>query len=148
MAISWTELLRRFLALHGDRPSLEGSRPAQDAKTGHIADSIPPCLSPITPSSSHLATLSNRDVHVRHVLATVPRLGSLHLFHDIYAVYYFAKDHVLVVQEGRGHGGDEELGAVGVWAGVLWNQTISYRPCRIPTMSTRSLVLSTASEER
>lgn len=66
----------------------------------------------------HLTTLGNRHIHVRNVLAPIPRLGSLHLLDDIDAVDDLAKDGVLVVQEGGRDGGDEELGAVGVGPAV------------------------------
>ena len=39
--------------------------------------------------------------------------------HDVHAVDDFAEYDVLVVEEGGGEGGDEELAAVGVGAGVL-----------------------------
>lgn len=67
----------------------------------------------------HLAALGNGNVEVGHVLAAVAGLGSLHLLDDIHAVDDLAEDDVLVVEEGRRDGGDEELGAVGVGAGVL-----------------------------
>lgn len=49
----------------------------------------------------------------------MPRLGHLHLAHDVHAVRDAAEDDVLVVEEGGGDRGDEELAAVCVWAGVL-----------------------------
>lgn len=48
-----------------------------------------------------------------------PKSGILDLANDIHAVDDFAKDDVLVVEEGGGDRGDEELGAVGVGAGIL-----------------------------
>lgn len=42
-----------------------------------------------------------------------------HLLDYVHPVNDLAKDDVLVVEEGSGDGGDEELGAVGVGAGVL-----------------------------
>jgi len=65
---------------------------------------------------SHLPTLRNDNVRSRLLR---PKSSVLHLPHDIHAIDDFAEDDVLVVQERCGHGGDEELGAVGVWTGVL-----------------------------
>lgn len=39
--------------------------------------------------------------------------------HHVHAVDDFPEHHMLVVQKGGGDGGDEELAAVGVGAGVL-----------------------------
>lgn len=47
------------------------------------------------------------------------RLDDFHLLHHIRSLVDLAKDDVLVVEKGRGHGGDEELRAVGVGTGVL-----------------------------
>ena len=67
----------------------------------------------------HLAALRNGDVHVRHVLAAVAGLSGLHLLDDVEAVDDLAEYDVFAVEEGSRHGGDEELGAVGVGACVL-----------------------------
>lgn len=39
-------------------------------------------------------------------------------FHDVEAVGDLAKDRMTVVEKGGGHGRNEELRAVGAWAGV------------------------------
>ena len=69
----------------------------------------------------HLTALSNYHIQVGDVLATVTRLGGLHLLNNVHAVDHLAKDDVLVVEEGGRDGGDEELGAVGVGAGILYS---------------------------
>lgn len=69
--------------------------------------------------SLHLSALSNHHVEIRNVLPAVPRLRRLHLLHNVEPIDDLAEDDVLLVQEWRGHGGDEELRAVGVGAGVL-----------------------------
>lgn len=68
------------------------------------------------PPFLHLPTLHNHHI-ARGLLP--PRARILHLPHHIHAVDHLAKHDVLVVQEGGRHGGDEELAAVGVGAGVL-----------------------------
>lgn len=68
---------------------------------------------------SHLAALRNKDVEIRHVFAAAARLGSLHLADDVHAVRDASKDDVFPVEEGRGHGGDEELRAVCIGASIL-----------------------------
>lgn len=78
----------------------------------------PPHRIPHSPGL-HLAALGNDDVEVGHVLALVAGPGGLHLLDHVHAVDDLAKDDVLAVEEGRGHGGDEELGAVCVGAGIL-----------------------------
>jgi len=65
---------------------------------------------------SHLPTLRNNDIR-RRLLAS--KSGILHLPHDIHAIDNLAENDMLVVQERRGHGGDKELGAVGIWTGIL-----------------------------
>lgn len=67
----------------------------------------------------HLATLGNHNIQVRHVLAAISSLGVLHLPDNIHAVNNLTKHDVLTVQERGRDGGDEELRAVGVGAGVL-----------------------------
>lgn len=67
----------------------------------------------------HLAALGDDHILVGLVLAAVARLGGFHHLDDIHAVDDLAEDDVLVVEERRRDGGDEELGAVGVGAGVL-----------------------------
>ena len=47
----------------------------------------------------------------------------LYLADDIHTVGDAAEDNVLVVKEGGGYGGDEELAPVCVWAGVLYALT-------------------------
>ena len=68
----------------------------------------------------HLAALRDYNIKIRHILASVSRLGGLHLLDDVHAVDDLAEDDMFAVEEGCGHGGDEELGAVGVGAGILW----------------------------
>ncbi|GIX66173.1 pentatricopeptide repeat-containing protein [Babesia caballi] len=46
------------------------------------------------------------------------RAEALHLLHDVHALGHLAEDDVLAVQPRAGHGGDEELAAVGVGAAV------------------------------
>lgn len=86
--------------------------------------------SPLTPDRSHVefteglgalhfSALRDDNVHVGHILTTVAGLGGLHLLDDVHAVDDFAEDDVLVVEEGSGNGGDEELGAVCVGTGIL-----------------------------
>lgn len=69
--------------------------------------------------SSHLTTLRNRHIEVRHVLAPPSGLGGLHLPDNVHPVHHTPEDDVLAVQEGRRHGGDEELGPIGIGPGVL-----------------------------
>lgn len=69
--------------------------------------------------SLHLSTLANHHIHIGNILPLVSRLGVFHLLDYVHPVNDLAKDDVLVVEEGSGDGGDEELGAVGVGAGVL-----------------------------
>ncbi len=67
-------------------------------------------------SISHLATLRDGDILIR----LLPRRARvLDLPHDVHAVGHLAEDDVFVVEEGCWDGGDEELAAVGVGAGVL-----------------------------
>ena len=66
--------------------------------------------------TSHLPTLRHHDIE-RGTLAADAR--ALDLAHDVHAVGDAAEDDVFVVQERGGDGADEELGAVGVGAGVL-----------------------------
>ena len=68
---------------------------------------------------SHLTTLRDGYIEVRHVFAAVPRLGHLHLLDDVHAIHHLSEDDVLAVEERRGDRGDEELRAVGVGASVL-----------------------------
>lgn len=68
---------------------------------------------------SHLTTLRNDDIQIRDIPTTTAGLGGLHLLDYIHAFGDLAEDHVLAVEEGRGHGRDEELGAVAVRTGVL-----------------------------
>lgn len=68
----------------------------------------------------HLPTLRNSHIQIRHIFTPTSRLGSLHLLHDVHAINDAAKDDVLAVEERCRHGGDEELGAVGVGTGVLF----------------------------
>lgn len=83
----------------------------------------PACLIQEPPSHSHapshLAALGNDNIQVGHVLATVAGLRGLHLAHDVHAVDDLAKHDVFAVEKRRGLCGDEELGAVCVWARVL-----------------------------
>ena len=46
------------------------------------------------------------------------------LFDDVFPFDNFAKNDVATVQPGRFHGGDEELGAVGVWSRVCHGQVV------------------------
>lgn len=55
----------------------------------HLITISPPCL--------HLAALSNDNVQVGHVLATVACLGVLHLLDNVHAVHDFTEDNVLAV---------------------------------------------------
>ena len=64
----------------------------------------------------HLPAHRNDDI-VDRFLAT--GASNLNLLHNGHAVDDFAENDVFVVEEGRGSGGDEELRAVGVGAGVL-----------------------------
>ena len=66
--------------------------------------------------TSHLPTLRHHDIE-RGTLAADAR--ALDFPHDVHAVGDAAEDNVFVVQERGGDGADEELGAVGVGAGVL-----------------------------
>ena len=66
--------------------------------------------------TSHLPTLRHHDIE-RGTLAADAR--ALDFPHDVHAVGDAAEDDVFVVQERGGDGADEELGAVGVRAGVL-----------------------------
>lgn len=59
-----------------------------------------------------------RNGHVLDRLLPL-RARVLNLAHHIHAVDDLAKHDVLVVQEGRGHGSDEELGAVCVGTRIL-----------------------------
>ena len=68
---------------------------------------------------SHLTTLRDGYIEVRHVFASVTRLGHLHLLDDVHAIHNLSEDDVLAVEERRGDRGDEELRAVGVGASVL-----------------------------
>ncbi len=70
-----------------------------------------PCLTDL-----HLATRPDQNVR-RRFLPHGPRV--LYFAHDIHAVDHLAEDHMLVVQERGWDCRDEELGAVGVGAGVL-----------------------------
>lgn len=76
------------------------------------------------PRLSHLPTLRNSHIQIRHILAPTSRLGSLHLLHDVHAFNNAAKDDVLAVEERCGHSGNEELGAVGVGASVLFRKVL------------------------
>lgn len=67
-----------------------------------------------------LAAFGNDHIQVGHVLATVARLGVLHLLDHVHAVHHLAEHAVLAVQEGGRHRGDEELRAVGVGASILF----------------------------
>lgn len=78
-------------------------------------------------TASQLTALGNDNVHVRDIPPFIPRLGVLHLVHDIHAVNYLAEDNVLPVEERSGHGGDEELASVGVGTRVLYFQNITPR---------------------
>lgn len=81
-----------------------------------------PCSSSFVhpgPIILHLAALGNDHIQVRHVPASVARLGILHLGDNVHAVHHLAKHDVLAVQERRRDRCDEELRAVGVGAGVL-----------------------------
>lgn len=66
-------------------------------------------------SSLQLAAVGDRDL-----LGGLAALGAVafELLHDIHPVHDGAEDDVLPVQPGGLGGGDEKLGAVGVWAGV------------------------------
>lgn len=89
------------------RPS---GRPQDLPRQSLLCISLPPL---------HLTALGDGNVHVWDVLATVARLGVLHLLDDVEAVHNLAEDDVLAVKEGRWHGGDEKLGSVGVGSRVL-----------------------------
>lgn len=65
----------------------------------------------------HLAALGDGNILIR-LVPRGPRI--LDLPDNVHAVNHLAKDDVLFVQEGGGSGGDEELAAVCVWAGVLY----------------------------
>ena len=73
----------------------------------------------LRPQTLHLPTLGNNDIHIRHVPPLVTRPCHLDLAHHVHAVSDAAEDDMLVVEERGGHGGDEELASVRVWAGVL-----------------------------
>jgi hypothetical protein len=68
---------------------------------------------------SHLPARTDDHIQIRDILAPVPGFRVLHLPHDIHAIKDLPENDVLAVEEGRGHGGDEELRAVAVGAGVL-----------------------------
>jgi hypothetical protein len=71
----------------------------------------------------HLTALGDDNIEVGHVLDTMAGLNIFHLLDNVHAINDFAENNVLVVKEGSGDCGDEELGAVGVGAGVLrWCQ--------------------------
>ena len=73
-------------------------------------------------SFSHLP--AHTDHHVaRRPLA--PHARILHLPHHVHAIDHLAEDDVFVVQERGRDGADEELGAVGVGAGVLFLVMVS-----------------------
>lgn len=59
--------------------------------------------------SSHLAALRDDHVLVGLVLAAISRLGGLHHLDDVHAVDHLSEHDVLIVQEGRRDGCDEEL---------------------------------------
>jgi hypothetical protein len=67
----------------------------------------------------HLTALGDDHVKVRHILAAVTSLGSFHLLDYVHTFEDLAKYNVLVVKEGCGDGGDEELRSVGVGSSVL-----------------------------
>lgn len=66
--------------------------------------------------SSHFPTQRNQHVRGRF-FASGARV--LDLAHDVHAINDLTENHVLVVQKRSRHGGDEELAAVGIGAGVL-----------------------------
>ena len=68
---------------------------------------------------SHLAALRDDNVTIRHVLSAVACLGHLHLRDHVHAILHLAEDHVLAVEERGRYGRDEELGPIGVGAGIL-----------------------------
>ena len=54
--------------------------------------------------------------------ATTLRTHSLHGSHDFHAFHDFPEHHVLSVQMRRGHGGNEELGSIGVLPSISHGQ--------------------------
>jgi hypothetical protein len=72
----------------------------------------------------HFSTLSNYHVLIRLVAGGT---GVLNLVHDVHAVNDLTKHDVFVVEKWGWHSGDEELAAVGVWAGVLGTQISDWR---------------------
>jgi hypothetical protein len=58
--------------------------------------------------------LGNDHVEVRFVAERSTRAGVFDFAGNVDAINYLAKNNVLVVQKRRGHGGDEELAAIGI----------------------------------
>jgi len=100
------------------------------------------------PDYSHLATLSNCNIKVGHVLAPIARLRCLHLLHDIHAINHLPKDNVLVVKEGSGDSCDEELGAVRVGPGIRHGQQTGLIMLHVKILIFKGLVTPDASGSR
>ena len=71
------------------------------------------------PTILKLPTHGHDNIHIRHILAAHARLGSLNHAHNVEPVDNLAEHDVFAIEKGCRHGGDEELGAVGSWAGIL-----------------------------
>lgn len=110
-----------FSACPVSHPSFQYTHPLSSIPSKDQTPRLSP--PPISPSlfyffckTSHLPTLRHHDIE-RGTLAADAR--ALDLAHDVHAIGDAAEDDVFVVQERGGDGADEELGAVGVGAGVL-----------------------------
>lgn len=64
----------------------------------------------------HLTALGDDDVLIRLLSS---RTHVLDLPNDVHAIDNPAEDNVLVVQERRRNGSDEELASIRVWTGIL-----------------------------
>lgn len=77
----------------------------------------------VTPANlSHLATLGNCNLLRRLVVLVSSHI--LNLPHNVHAIDDLAEHNVLVVQVWQRNSRDEELGAIGVGARVLYSLSI------------------------